>query len=729
MKTNIRHTILTILVIALVGLNTSAQNAKSFPKSISTNIILDSGTYHVKGNNVVAKGATLTIQNGTKLLFAENAVIQVEGGLLIQGQKEDFVQVSSIDHTKPGMGFSILYDDELPVDIQYADFTHIQKPLKLHKYWLRPSINITHSMFHHLNHGIYLEILEMDKIVASSHVVVTIANNTFANNTGSIMISDAAWDQLSFDISHNVFSRNEYIGRELNGIFTTPLFINYNETETQLPQPKLDNNSICYNYIGLIGPDTVDFFPVYVTTVGSADRIDISNNYFGKDAEKYLELNEEIIHAAQRAPFVEFSNPLETPLETSNGHFYKVGVNGVEVDNPGYDLHVDQFTELVELISNKPVVPSEDFDVTYVYLDDDTIRRYELKVRLDFENNNQRTKIYLEDKILKKQVNGYLEIKGFLDQNGFEVPIVNIGLRNYLNQNRDFLFMVDDYTAIPRIDMTDKMYEIKPVDTTISETQDTNLDFNNEKLILTEKYWDFGVNTSSTIYFGDLAYTSVSIYLPNARPQLGFRFGYNFNKKWKIQFAQNNLMLSGADSKETDIGKNRGPGFDRGLSFRTFVVDLGATMVYRPFKYETVKSFIPSVFAGVSGYYFNPQGQYNGRYYNLRPIGTEGQTINGQDLTYGKFGVSIPLGVQIERHISQKMLIGFGYTFHKLFHDYLDDVSTGRYPDAEELKDANPDLGDIAVKLSNPNDQTGQRSYSDDNDGFSYFGFTFTWKL
>lgn len=720
--------VLAAFLILFAG-SASGQNYKNFPSVISTDLTLEPGDYAVKGNNIVRNGGILRLNAGTNLHFAENAVIQIEGGLEISGKANNFVQVTNIDNEHPGMGFSILYQSNDPISIDYADFRGLKKPLKLNKYWLRPAVTVQHSMFRELHDGVYLEILEMDKIQATQKVTVSLTGNTFANNTGSIMISDAAWDLLHFDISNNVFSRNEFIGRELNGIFTTPLFINYNETEDQYPQPTLENNSICYNYIGVISPDTVEFLPVYVTTVGSADKINISPNYFGKDAEKYLSLNSEIIHTTQRAPFIEFSNPLEKPLPENNGHYYQVGVNGVEVDNPGFEPVIDRFTEVIELISNKSVIPTEEFDVTYIYLYDDTLRKYQLKNRIEFEDGNQRTMIYIVDKIIKQIDNGYIEIKGLKDQNGFIVPTVNIGMRHFLNKNREFINGYRNYMAIPRMEMTAEQYELHASDTTFESTPDTSLSIDEERILVTKKYWDFGVTTSSTIYFGDLASTSVSIYLPNARPQLGFRLGYNFNKKWKVQLSQNTLLIAGDDSKSSQIGKNRGTNFERGLSFRTTIVDLGLNAVFRPFNYEQLKGFIPSIHAGVSGFYFNPQGKYEDTWYNLRPIGTEGQTLSGATEAYSKFAVSIPMGIMIERHLSQNFILGFGYTYHKLFTDYLDDVSTGSYPDADSLKAVNPDLGDIAVSLSNPNGLTGQRSFSDDNDGFSYFGFSFTWKL
>jgi hypothetical protein len=74
-------------------------------------------------------------------------------------------------------------------------------------------------------------------------------------------------------------------------------------------------------------------------------------------------------------------------------------------------------------------------------------------------------------------------------------------------------------------------------------------------------------------------------------------------------------------------------------------------------------------------------------------------------------------------------VLGINWTYNKLFTDYLDDVSTGYFPDPEALKAANLELGEVAVELSNPSRLTGQRSTSADRDGFAYFGFIATLKL
>jgi hypothetical protein len=282
--------------------------------------------------------------------------------------------------------------------------------------------------------------------------------------------------------------------------------------------------------------------------------------------------------------------------------------------------------------------------------------------------------------------------------------------------------------SIPRQSMTNRDYYIT-LNANLSDRNDTNANIDETDILRTKKYWDFTLVTGSTVYFGDLVTSSISIYIPNFRPILGFRLGYNINERWKIQLRQNSLIVAGEDSRETTLGKIRGSNYDRGLSVRTTIVDLGIGTEFRPFKHKKISSIIPSFSAGISGYYFNPQAKYGNTYYNLRPIGTEGQTMDGGSGPYKKFDISIPVDIKMERHLNQNLILGMSWTYHKLFHDYLDDLSTGRYPDEKALKAANPGLGDIAVKLSNPNDQQGQRSYSADNDGFGYFTLTATWKL
>jgi hypothetical protein len=63
----------------------------------------------------------------------------------------------------------------------------------------------------------------------------------------------------------------------------------------------------------------------------------------------------------------------------------------------------------------------------------------------------------------------------------------------------------------------------------------------------------------------------------------------------------------------------------------------------------------------------------------------------------------------------------------RTFTDYLDDVAGGdKFPDPAQLAAANPSLGYTAVAVTNPNLQSGLRSYTSRSkkDWYGYFGLT-----
>ena len=247
-----------------------------------------------------------------------------------------------------------------------------------------------------------------------------------------------------------------------------------------------------------------------------------------------------------------------------------------------------------------------------------------------------------------------------------------------------------------------------------------------------KKYWDAGLFVGNAVYFGDLNTSTVSANPRNMRPSTVLRFGYQIAEKFRIGLMGNYMLIAGSDQAINPRNPNvRGTNFDRGLSFRTTIFDGGLTVDYNLIRFAKRKTFVPYLTGGVNYYYFKPMGQVDGEgeWYDLRSIGTEGQTLNGAQNQYAKSLWGFPCGVGIKRHLNERAILQLSYTYNQIFTDYLDDVSTGTYPDAEALKAANPGLGETAVQLSNPSGLTGQRSYSDKHDGYGYWGFTFSYKL
>lgn len=94
--------------------------------------------------------------------------------------------------------------------------------------------------------------------------------------------------------------------------------------------------------------------------------------------------------------------------------------------------------------------------------------------------------------------------------------------------------------------------------------------------------------------------------------------------------------------------------------------------------------------------FFKPKAQLEGTWYDLRPLGTEGQNIDPEKSVYNKYTPIIPFGVGKKFELNNNMSIAIDYSFRKAFTDYLDDVST-RYYDKEAIGDHS---GDVAKQLS-----------------------------
>ena len=109
--------------------------------------------------------------------------------------------------------------------------------------------------------------------------------------------------------------------------------------------------------------------------------------------------------------------------------------------------------------------------------------------------------------------------------------------------------------SIPRMAMTNRDYYIT-LNSAISDKADTNVNIDEDDILISRKYWDLQVSVGSSVYFGDLVTSSVSIYVPNSRPYLGFRLGYNFNEHWKVQLRQNSTIIAGDRQKRNNTWEN-----------------------------------------------------------------------------------------------------------------------------------------------------------------------------
>lgn len=207
-----------------------------------------------------------------------------------------------------------------------------------------------------------------------------------------------------------------------------------------------------------------------------------------------------------------------------------------------------------------------------------------------------------------------------------------------------------------------------------------------------------------------------------AETSWGITAGYNYYLTKNISV--NGQFMYGwfeANDKHADNEARKHRNFD----IRTHIYELGITGRYyfikekfgHAFRLKGAQSgFLYGLSAyvttGITGFYYNPKGRYSpsGKYESLRPIGTEGQTVDTSGLSpYGKFSMAIPLGLGVKYALGTRWNVGAEIMFRKSFTDYLDDVSTDYY-DNQAIIDAND--GNLeAGLLADPADKTGDQAH------------------
>jgi len=200
----------------------------------------------------------------------------------------------------------------------------------------------------------------------------------------------------------------------------------------------------------------------------------------------------------------------------------------------------------------------------------------------------------------------------------------------------------------------------------------------------------FMVGTSN--YMGDLVEQHMAPQEYNTA--FGVFGRYQMSKFISFKVYANKLELSGADANNSARGGLR----QRNLSFKTNVVELGFTneISITPYSPRDNKNALPYIFVGVSGFYYNPQAEFKGNFYDLRPLGTEGQgNVLSGSKPYSSIAFAVPFGFGFKWNINPLINLGAEFGMRITTTDYLDDVS-GKYPNLELLAEQDP----LAATLS-----------------------------
>lgn len=238
---------------------------------------------------------------------------------------------------------------------------------------------------------------------------------------------------------------------------------------------------------------------------------------------------------------------------------------------------------------------------------------------------------------------------------------------------------------------------------------------------------EIGAMLGAMNYIGDLNSQSAAGKMNIAGSAL---LRYDFHSRWAVQFgfAYGNIEGGNPDAIEK-----------RNLSFRSHIIEGSLTVQFNFVPYQTgayAKRFTPYMFAGIGVFGFNPKTQYNGNWYELQPLCTEGQGLSQYPdrKPYSLIQLSVPFGLDFKCRIGRYFTIGAEYGFRKTWTDYLDDVST-TYVDGELLTANTEAMAAILADRSGeidldhayaPGTQRGDDSL---NDWYAFFGLSLTVKL
>ena len=244
----------------------------------------------------------------------------------------------------------------------------------------------------------------------------------------------------------------------------------------------------------------------------------------------------------------------------------------------------------------------------------------------------------------------------------------------------------------------------------------------------TTRYQEFGIFLGGSYYIGDLNRAHLNSL---TQPAGGVVYRYNFNPRFDIKA---NLLFGSVKGDDSQSGVPSQ--VTRNLSFKSPITELAAEFEFNFLEYtlgNTKTPFTPYVFAGVAGFRFNPQGQIGDNYFNLQPLGTEGQgTVLNSSKRYKLMQISAPFGLGIKASISKMIGVSLEWGWRKTFTDYIDDCSK-TYVDPVQLTALS---GPSAAYFSDPSlvaDHTAnigkQRGNSRTKDWYSFAGIMITFKL
>ena len=206
-------------------------------------------------------------------------------------------------------------------------------------------------------------------------------------------------------------------------------------------------------------------------------------------------------------------------------------------------------------------------------------------------------------------------------------------------------------------------------------------------LVFSQYRKELGIMIGGTNYLGELGGKEktrrdfiLDMKLGQTRDNLGIYYRYKIRPRIFVSGTFNQGILRGADTLSLNPGRN-----GRRLDFKNNILELAVQGEYAFYQTNNMKGggrggsrkdFRAYVAGGVGVFHSNPKGtNADGKWIELRPLGTEGQGINGKKV-YPVWNWAIPLSAGFNYTLNREIRLGLELGWRTTFTDYIDDVST-----------------------------------------------------
>lgn len=207
---------------------------------------------------------------------------------------------------------------------------------------------------------------------------------------------------------------------------------------------------------------------------------------------------------------------------------------------------------------------------------------------------------------------------------------------------------------------------------------------------------EFGLYGGITNYMGDVSEQKMK--WDQTHPGVAVLGRYNISPKLTFKGFVAYGKVSGADSlAKVAANKIRNTNFSSEIY--EFSVHMEYNLVRNNLSARGPKPLVPYLFAGLGIFHFNPKTIYQGKEYELQPLGTEGQgtTLYNDRKKYNLTTVCVPVGFGLKKKITSSLSMGIEAGLRFTFTNYLDDVG-GVYADNLVVASS---YGPVAGALSN----------------------------